>query len=116
MSSIDPTQVFELLDADGPHAGDGFVEWNDFSIARADAEHPRTRGPRVGFAAAGRDQVDARWHALTQAGYEDAGAPGRRPQSSPGYYGAYGLDPGGSNIEALFHDRRVGQPVGGYDR
>jgi catechol 2,3-dioxygenase-like lactoylglutathione lyase family enzyme len=41
------------------------------------------------------------------AGGTDNGGPGERPQYHPGYYGAYILDPAGTNLEAVFHDRRL---------
>jgi catechol 2,3-dioxygenase-like lactoylglutathione lyase family enzyme len=37
------------------------------------------------------------------AGGRDNGAPGPRPQYSPGYYGAFLLDPDGHNVEAVWH-------------
>jgi catechol 2,3-dioxygenase-like lactoylglutathione lyase family enzyme len=94
--------VFELLDF--PHAPDegaGGSEWNDFSISRADADHPETTGLHVAFAARSRAQVDSWWRALTDAGYADDGAPGPRPQYSPDYYSSFVLDPGGNSAEAV---------------
>ena len=41
----------------------------------------------------------------TEAGYRDNGAPGERPVYHPGYVGAFVLDPGGNNIEAVNHNR-----------
>jgi catechol 2,3-dioxygenase-like lactoylglutathione lyase family enzyme len=35
----------------------------------------------------------------------DNGAPGERPQYHPGYYGGYVIDPAGTNLEAVFHNR-----------
>src|SRR4051794_20541914 len=91
-------QVFHLLRFDGtPSHGEGFHEWNDFSIAQADAEHPATRGLHVGFRAQSRAQVDEWWQALTRAGHPDDGAPGLRPQYSPDYYGAFILDADGNS-------------------
>jgi predicted lactoylglutathione lyase len=37
------------------------------------------------------------------AGGRDNGAPGPRPKYSPGYYGAFLLDPDGHNVEAVWH-------------
>jgi catechol 2,3-dioxygenase-like lactoylglutathione lyase family enzyme len=45
------------------------------------------------------------WAHFAGAGYRDNGRPRERPQYSPGYYGAFALDPDGNNIEAVFHDR-----------
>ncbi|HEY8769735.1 MAG TPA: hypothetical protein VIM03_04280 [Thermoleophilaceae bacterium] len=38
-----------------------------------------------------------------EAGGEDNGAPGERPQYHPGYYGAFVHDPDGNNVEAVCH-------------
>ena len=83
--------------------GDGFHEWNDFSIAQADSAHPPTRGLHVGFAAASRAQVDEWWLRLTRDGYEDDGRPGARPQYSEDYYGAFVRDDEGNSVEAVHH-------------
>lgn len=86
--------------------GDGcaeFAEWDDFSIAGADAEHPPTTGLHVGFRASSRDDVDRFWHAGTAAGFRSDGEPGPRPQYRDDYYGAFLLDPDGNSIEAVHH-------------
>jgi hypothetical protein len=49
------TQALELLDfSDLRTEGDGFIEWNDFSIAQASAERPATRRLHVAFQASSR--------------------------------------------------------------
>src|SRR5436190_963163 len=99
------TQVFELLEFTGRRRdGAGFYEWNDFSVAHADGEHPATKNVHVGFAAASRDQVDNWWKSLTSAGYADDGAPGPRPEYSASYYGAFIRDHDANSIEAVHHD------------
>lgn len=57
----------------------------------------------VAFAADDREQVHAFHAAALAAGGRDNGAPGPRAQYSPGYYGAFVLDPDGHNVEAVFH-------------
>jgi catechol 2,3-dioxygenase-like lactoylglutathione lyase family enzyme len=64
------------------------------------------------LARSGREQVDTWWEAMTAAGYVDDGAPGPRPQYSPGYYGAFVRDPDGNSVEAVHHD----EPRGGENR
>jgi catechol 2,3-dioxygenase-like lactoylglutathione lyase family enzyme len=59
----------------------------------------------VAFPVDERGTVDAFHSTATAAGYRDNGAPGERPLYHPGYYGAYVLDPGGNNVEVVFHDR-----------
>jgi catechol 2,3-dioxygenase-like lactoylglutathione lyase family enzyme len=80
-----------------------FSEWDDFSLAGAEAEHPPTRRLHVAFVAPSREQVDAFWQAGTDGGYADDGAPGPRQQYRSDYYGAYLLDPDGNSAEAVHH-------------
>lgn len=52
------------------------------------------------------DETVAEFHRVaTAAGYRDNGGPGERPEYHPGYVGAFVLDPDGSNIEAVNHNR-----------
>jgi catechol 2,3-dioxygenase-like lactoylglutathione lyase family enzyme len=98
------SRALELLDFPGPPTeGQGFLEWNDFSIAQATAERPATRRLHIGFHAISRDKVDAWWQAMTRAGYPDDGPPGLRPQYSPNYYGAFVIDPAGNSAEAVHY-------------
>jgi catechol 2,3-dioxygenase-like lactoylglutathione lyase family enzyme len=83
------------------HPGEHFDEWNDFGIAPASPERPTTRHLHVAFVARSRDDVDAFWRTGVDAGYESDGEPGERPQYSPGYYGAFLLDPDGNSAEAI---------------
>lgn len=71
-----------------------------------DAADDTTSRVHLTFQAADRAAVD-RFHAagLAAAG-RDNGAPGERDYH-PGYYGAFLLDPDGSNIEAVFHGPSV---------
>jgi predicted lactoylglutathione lyase len=48
--------------------------------------------------------VQAFHAAALVAGGRDNGPPGPRAEYSPGYYGAFVLDPDGHNVEAVFHD------------
>ena len=80
---------------------EGFPEWDDFSLARADHQSPVTRGLHMGFVAPAREAVDAFWRAGVEAGYRDDGEPGPRPEFSPDYYGGFLLDPDGNSAEAV---------------
>ena len=95
--------VLRTLGIEATHSGEEFVEWDDFSLAAADAESPVTRRLHVGFAAPTRGHVDEFWRAGTAAGYESVGEPGLRPQYSDDYYGAFLLDPDGNSVEAVHH-------------
>lgn len=68
-------------------------------IDGAPATH--ANGGTIGFAAAGKDQVDA-FHAAGLAnGGTCAGEPGKRPQAPGNAYGAYLRDPFGNKICAF---------------
>ena len=95
--------VFVPLGIEATYSGADFVEWNDFSLTEADDACPVTRRLHIGFVAPSREHVDAFWRAGVDAGYEDDGEPGLRPQYSDDYYGAFLLDPDGNSVEALHH-------------
>ena len=58
----------------------------------------------IAFVTESRDQVDAFYQAALQAGGQDNGPPGIRPQYSNSYYAAFVLDPDGHNIEVVCHE------------
>ena len=60
-------------------------------------------GTHVAFAVASRAEVDAFHAAALAAGGRDNGGPGLRPHYHPNYYGAFVLDPDGTNVEAVCH-------------
>ena len=95
--------VLGAIGIEQAHSGEDFAEWNDFSLAQADAAAPPTRNLHVGFAAPSPAHVDAFWRAGIDAGYRDDGAPGPRQQYSDDYYGAFLLDPDGNSAEAVHH-------------
>ncbi len=79
-------------------------EWDDFSLAPADAENPVTRRLHIAFVAPSRAHADEFWRVGTGAGYRDDGAPGPRPEYGGDYYGAFLLDPDGNSAEAVHHE------------
>lgn len=88
-----------------PTADDGeFLQFADLSIAPARADRPPTKGLHVGLVAPTHAAIDAFWQAGVDAGYVSDGEPGPRAQYSPGYYGAFLLDPDGNSIEAARHE------------
>jgi catechol 2,3-dioxygenase-like lactoylglutathione lyase family enzyme len=50
--------VFAPLGIEPTYAGDELLEWDDFSLSSADAEHPPTRGLHAGFVAPARAIAD----------------------------------------------------------
>lgn len=66
---------------------------------------PPTESLHLAFPVAD-DAAVAEFHRVAlAAGYRDNGAPGERPQYHPGYVGAFVLDPEGTNVEAVHHNR-----------
>lgn len=98
-------RVLEPLGHRLDHSGEHYDEWEDFAIAQADASRPVARGPHVAFVAASTGEVDAFWQAGVEAGHPSDGEPGTRPVYHEGYYGAFLLDPDGTNVEAVCHHR-----------
>jgi catechol 2,3-dioxygenase-like lactoylglutathione lyase family enzyme len=101
--------VLPTIGVERTASGDGFVEWDDFSIAAAGPGEPVTRGLHVGFGAESRDHVHDFWRAGVEAGFESDGEPGPRPEYGSEYYGGFLLDPDGNSVEAVhFGDVRRG--------
>jgi catechol 2,3-dioxygenase-like lactoylglutathione lyase family enzyme len=63
---------------------------------------PVTSELHIAFQAVDREAVDRFHAAAIAAGGQDNGPPGERSYH-PGYYGAYVLDPDGTNVEAVYH-------------
>lgn len=61
-----------------------------------------TSGLHLAFQTRDRETVDRFYEAALAAGGRDNGKPGERAYH-PGYYGAYVLDPDGTNVEAVYH-------------
>ncbi|MGZ8782370.1 MAG: VOC family protein, partial [Gaiellaceae bacterium] len=67
--------VLRALGIEQTSTGEHFAEWDDFSLAAADAENPVTRRLHIGFSARSRALVEEFWRLGTEAGYTDDGAP-----------------------------------------
>jgi catechol 2,3-dioxygenase-like lactoylglutathione lyase family enzyme len=96
--------VLALLGIESARDADGRMEWDDFHLVAASSANPPTRHLHVAFVAPSREQVDEFWRVGVDAGYEDDGPPGERPQYTPNYYGAFLRDPDGNSVEAVRHD------------
>ncbi len=88
------------------HDDPDYPEWGDFSIA-ADGQ-PVTSGLHIAFFAPSHELVDAFHRAGVEAGYEDDGAPGPRPQYREDYYGGFLRDPDGNSVEAVYTGKQRG--------
>ena len=79
--------------------GEGWFSADELFVSD---DGPVTSGLHIAFQAEDREAVN-RFHATAiEAGGRDNGAPGERSYH-PGYYGAYVLDPDGTNVEAVYH-------------
>jgi catechol 2,3-dioxygenase-like lactoylglutathione lyase family enzyme len=58
----------------------------------------------LAFRAGNRQQVEAFHRAALEAGAQDNGAPGLRPNYSGKYYAAFVIGPDGHNIEVVCHE------------
>jgi catechol 2,3-dioxygenase-like lactoylglutathione lyase family enzyme len=96
--------VLATLGIKATRVDEELVGWREFAIIGATPGHPPTRHLHVAFVAPSREHVDTFWRTGVEAGYEDAGPPGERPQYKPDYYGAFVLDPDGNSVEAVHHD------------
>ncbi len=77
--------------------------WATFSLVHD--HNPATENLHIAFPVPDPRTVQDFHDAATAAGYTSLGAPGERPEYHPGYYAAYVLDPAGTNVESVFHDR-----------
>src|SRR4051794_15612332 len=66
---------------------------------------PPTRNLHFAFPAPDHATVDGFHAAMLAAGFTDNGGPGERPEYHAGYYGAFVLDPDGTNVELVHHSR-----------
>ena len=107
--------VLGTLGIEPSHADSELVEWEDWDIGPTDRHHPVTRGLHVGFWAPTQEAVHAFWQAGIDAGYQDDGEPGPRPNYGPDYYGGFLLDPDGNSAEAIHSDRPDPVPPGQID-
>ena len=106
--SVAAVQMVERHGGDSPPAcvadpSSPAVEQRRQSPAEASADSEYNRGVRARVVKDWAAAVDAFHRAALAAGGRDNGAPGPRLEYSPGYYGAFVLDPDGHNIEAVFH-------------
>lgn len=74
-----------------------------FEIQHTGAVAPLTR-LHVAFRVRSRAEVDQFHRAALEAGAEDNGAPGPRPNYAENYYACFVLDPDGYNIEAMINE------------
>lgn len=102
----DATRFYTLLMGRDPaYTSDTIVEWNDLALGQANPNRPVTRGVHLALGAASREEVDARWQATVDAGYEADGEPGPRLHYGPTYYGGFVRDPGGNSAEVVHREQ-----------
>jgi catechol 2,3-dioxygenase-like lactoylglutathione lyase family enzyme len=79
--------------------GEGWFSADELFVSD---DGPATSGLHIAFQAQDRETVDHFHAAAIEAGGRDNGVPAERSYH-PGYYGAYVLDPDGTNVEAVYH-------------
>jgi catechol 2,3-dioxygenase-like lactoylglutathione lyase family enzyme len=79
--------------------------WATLSLVH-DGAPPREH-LHMALSAPERRTVEEFHAAAIAVGYRSNGAPSDRPEYHPGYYAAYVLDPDGTNIDSVFHDRHA---------
>jgi len=104
VGDFDASRAFYVRALGVPTAEREWVEWGDFGIQPTDADHGLTRRLHVAFGVASRDDVDAWWRRMVDAGYRSDGEPGPRPEYGATYYGGFILDPDGNSVEAVHHE------------
>jgi catechol 2,3-dioxygenase-like lactoylglutathione lyase family enzyme len=77
--------------------------WATFSLVE-DATPP-TENLHIAFPAPDRQTVEEFHASAVAAGYPSNGEPRERPEYHAGYYSAYVLDPDGTNVESVVHER-----------
>jgi catechol 2,3-dioxygenase-like lactoylglutathione lyase family enzyme len=103
------THAAEVDPAGGEEIGFGRDDGTRFAIHSPTGDPGQdtvTTGAHIAFSADGPEAVQAFHAAALANGGRDIGRPGPRSVYSPGYYGAFVLDPDGNNIEAVWHDPR----------
>jgi catechol 2,3-dioxygenase-like lactoylglutathione lyase family enzyme len=101
-------------DATGPGVAFGRVGADDFAIHEPIASPGRdtvSRGVHLAFRADAAQAVTAFHAAAVAEGGRSIGAPGPRSEYSPGYFGAFVLEPDGNNVEAVWHAPHPGEPT-----
>jgi len=100
LGSLGYVRVWANLSAVGyglPGGGDMFA-----IKLRATHQAPGT-GFHLAFAAHSREAVSSFHEAALQAGGQDNGAPGLRPDYGPNYFAAFVIDPDGYHLEAVIN-------------
>ncbi|WGL15693.1 VOC family protein [Microbulbifer bruguierae] len=91
---------YELVSEMGEWGGIGWGEKPQLLFKGGSSTKPRLH---IAFSAEDRETVRAFHTAALEAGGEDSGSPGVRPEYHDSYYAASVLDPDGHNIEVVCH-------------
>ena len=97
--------IFEVLKIPMGGTGDNYFWADELFVSTPDSQAAQgvlTGRHHLAFQAQNRAMVDLFYQAGVANGGTENGAPGERAYH-PGYYAAFVLDPGGNNIEAVFH-------------
>jgi catechol 2,3-dioxygenase-like lactoylglutathione lyase family enzyme len=100
LKALEPLGVVVVLE--GPLGVELSADGKSSLCIRRTAEKPAHL--HLAFRADNRRQVEAFHRAALEAGGQDNGAPGLRPQYHPTYYAAFVLGPDGHNVEVVCHE------------
>jgi catechol 2,3-dioxygenase-like lactoylglutathione lyase family enzyme len=113
-AALAPLGFRELYEVDDDRQGGRGVAYgrpgaDDFALHEPIDDAGRdtvTTGAHLAFCADSADAVAAFHAAAVAHGGRSIGEPGPRAEYSPGYHGAFVLDPDGNNVEAVWHAPR----------
>jgi catechol 2,3-dioxygenase-like lactoylglutathione lyase family enzyme len=98
------TAVLDELEIEQTTSTPSLSVWGNFALTPTDEERPIARRVHVAFIAPTRAHVDRFAQAGIDAGLDDDGPAGPRPQYADDYYAAFLKDPAGNGFEAVHRD------------
>ena len=104
LKALEPLGV--SVASEGPLGVEIWCPETDASLCIRRVEEKATH-LHLAFRAKNRAQVDSFYAAALEAGAQDNGAPGLRPQYHEHYYAAFVIGPDGHNVEVVCHEPEV---------
>ena len=104
LRALEPLGV--AIASEGPLGVEICRPGNNASLCIRRVGEPATQ-LHLAFKAENRAQVESFYRAAIEAGAEENGAPGLRPQYHSNYYAAFVIGPDGHNIEVVCHEPEV---------
>jgi catechol 2,3-dioxygenase-like lactoylglutathione lyase family enzyme len=101
LKALEPLGV--VIASEGPLGAEIWCSDSDASLCIRRVEEA-VMHLHLAFRAKNRGQVESFYKAAIEAGAQDNGAPGLRPQYHTNYYAAFVIGPDGHNIEVVCHE------------